>query len=365
MASKHEKVTMNRKSDEVDSTNKVDKDRMTPQLPLIHIDENGGSTFEDFQESFSTFAGEKFKILWKFPTTGKIPEISEPKQKVDEASIMFELRCKEYLKNLDLLEQEKRKMFSTIYGNMSLTSKIRVAEEDFDRDDWDLVQLWKRILTTHRSGGSNVPILNQTAVRNAYNRRKHGPNEEINQYFQQFKRNVVAYESVYPKAELANNKPSDAQQAADFIDGLNERYDPFKNDLINAANSGTPYPATLEEALMKATRYKVVYKPAKVNQLSSFSTQVSTQHNQRGKPDSYGKRNAVNNADNDTNDEDNQSETKPKKWDKENSNSKPKRINGDAACAKVTTTSYMSVQFSRKQRRCMKRQSERKLSAQM
>jgi hypothetical protein len=100
-------------------------------------------------------------------------------------------------------------------------------------------------------------------------------NEPLAEYLEHKLRCLAAFDPLYTPAELAANKPSKQAATADFIDGLNDRFIPFKTDLINNVQAKIEeYPETIEIAVRKASQYKVVTKSTTGNMLSSFVTEA-------------------------------------------------------------------------------------------
>jgi hypothetical protein len=268
-------------------------------FPLLNYVQDGHCNFDDFSEAVNNYCCKHFRVLAHFFHNGTVPVLSPPAMPDGQLNIVQTTILNEetriYVQNVRDLEEEKTRLYATIWGNISSSSQQKVKETGFTEGDNDPEMLWRRILQTHKVGGQfGVDPLDKLSARKNYNNVRQFPNESVVDYHTRFIRAFKAYKTAYAldqpvirpaeahqgddestvTLESGQLYPDEATLAADFIDRLyGARFAQFKTDLYNNSVAGiADYPSTLSEALKRASQYKIVHRVNSGNIVSTFAT---------------------------------------------------------------------------------------------
>ncbi|NBR23750.1 MAG: hypothetical protein EBU08_08270, partial [Micrococcales bacterium] len=175
------------------------------------------------------------------------------------ASAMYIEAMKHRMKSVREYETNKPKVYAIIWGQCTdaMLHKIREAE-NFDEFDLakDPLLLWSRIqeILLTGAGENQNPVKVQIEAKREFARMHQYRTETVGDFYQRF----IVEQQALEAAEIPIGTPE--EQAMEFLNKLDRnRFGPLMADLENAMAAGRDeYPTTLNEAMTRAARYKVV-----------------------------------------------------------------------------------------------------------
>ena len=126
----------------------------------------------------------------------------------------------------------------------------------------DPLTLWTAIKATHTSYSTGLKAADDAKARRMYSAFKQGKDETLTEFKEKHESIIRSIES------LGLSVPPDDQQAADFLEKLNEKYGRRRLILENNARMGGPYPKTLFEA------YRIISELADLPTINATSSSV-------------------------------------------------------------------------------------------
>ena len=126
----------------------------------------------------------------------------------------------------------------------------------------DPLTLWTAIKATHTSYSTGLKAADDAKARRMYSAFKQGKDETLTEFKEKHESIIRSIES------LGLSVPPDDQQAADFLEKLNEKYGRRRLILENNACMGGPYPKTLFEA------YRIISELADLPTINATSSSV-------------------------------------------------------------------------------------------
>lgn len=152
----------------------------------------------------------------------------------------------------------------------------------------DPLRLWNRIVATHQAVDLGDATLNKQAAQQSYDRLAQGPSREsIGSFRQRFQDAVAVMVAVGIAA------PANGDQAANFLNKLNDNYSSYRNYTINNASSGVrQLPDSIADVAIAAERFIGPTSSSSAPDNPSLQTVFTAQHSQRsGRGGRYGPRN--------------------------------------------------------------------------
>ena len=164
-------------------------------------------------------------------------------------------------------KQDKIKLYWIIRSHLSVPSLDAVKQ--YLLEDWadveqaqDPLLLWRAVKQTHTSYSSGLKQADDARARKAYAKFAQQFNETLTDYKERMENLLRAMSA------MGLDIPSDEQQAADFLDRLNDKYSKKRVLIENNARMGGEYPSTLFEA------YKIVSELVDVPTFNTTTTSV-------------------------------------------------------------------------------------------
>ena len=128
----------------------------------------------------------------------------------------------------------------------------------------DPLTLWNAIKATHNSYSTGLKAADDAKARHMYSAFKQGKDQTLTEFKEKHESIIRSIES------LGLSVPPEDQQAADFLEKLNEKYGRRRLILENNARMGGPYPKTLFEA------YRIISELADLPTINATSSSVFT-----------------------------------------------------------------------------------------
>ena len=281
------------------------------------------SNFADFQESIQTYLEAQFANNGSFIKNDKyyvppMPEEPEadPSPKASRSDqiawSVYEDACKNRAKTISKHIEERTKMYSIIWGQLSTLSKDKIqnhtefehAEVDTDGRK-DPLMLWRIIVSTHLVKATGNEDLDKDDAKEYYDRLQQGATETVANYKKRFERAIAALKQIgHPQI------PTQTEQVIRFIKSLNDTncYE-WKNRKINDMREGITPPASLSDAARDCDNYVPLHSDLTY---SSRGTTFMTRGGRGGRGRGSGGRgkNRNRNPDDKSRDEDEETEDK-------------------------------------------------------
>ena len=280
-------------------------------ISILKYDRFAYSNFYKFERELEEVAGYEFGDLFSFCKTGKYPSVelpslksvsdlkqeeinridsrlSEPERTAAEVEIeekytnMGTLQTNALKKALEAKwlneikiqgseeakrKQDKIKLYWLIRGQMSVESIDKVKEHLMER--WaileakqDPLELWEALKQTHTSYSTGLKKADAAKAREAYYKFRQYASESLTSYKDRFEVLLRAMES------MGLDTPSEDDQAADFLQRLNDRFAARRITIENNTKLGGNYPTTLFEA------YRMVSELSDLPTVNTTSTSV-------------------------------------------------------------------------------------------
>ena len=219
-----------------------------------------------WRERFRRYAIRDLKnqdIADIFLEDGVYPEYDEPEQDFDAyaqggfardaAKLRYSLELTEYYDNVKTLTKARKKLFSTMLGQICTNSQKEIAKAAGWAEavrDHDVMELLRRIVATHGVPQSTDPGQQKLDARDKYNNCRQRGFEDTADYFTRFNECLRMLRAVDAQV------PDEDQQALDFFSRLDEsKYGDCKHDYRNRANKAETQLQNLEQAYQLATEY--------------------------------------------------------------------------------------------------------------
>lgn len=194
-------------------------------------------------------------------TLGRYPVFVEPERPGGEATVaerdIHKIDYTEYKKKLVKFTEDKRKLYGTMLGQMSDSSKTRAREDPVGEEadaEMDPRKLLQAIIATH-IGDSTLGVPHQLFnISQKYHNLVMGPYDSLSTYLTNTRSALSAIEQAYTRAGRAQIDavyPED-QMALKFIMGLNNHYAEFKYFYINNLKE---WPPNLDAAHAETIRF--------------------------------------------------------------------------------------------------------------
>jgi hypothetical protein len=193
---------------------------------------------------------------------GEYPEFDEPDDPGEELTYgekeTWKEDFKDFRKNLKLLESDMKKTYTTMWGQISDSSKNRIRESESglraiaNQDPRDLLVA---VYGTHMSDNRMDPEENLFLMETHFVSITMYSNENLTTYYQRFASSLSALKEAHLRVgnedeeQLMNEK----QRAIKFIYNLNMDYDKFKTYFRDGLKE---WPDSLEEAFLECARYR-------------------------------------------------------------------------------------------------------------
>jgi hypothetical protein len=251
------------------------------------------NNFVAFKKALVTYCGAEYGLLSSLLETNVyyVPEmvvVPEPETLTPAndphgvAVDAFRDKCKSRRRQVQAMEDDRIKLFSTIYGQLSIESEERLKQDaGFDTlyAERDPLKLWILISKSHLSSSSGHVTRDRKRARDDYASLRQGSDESIVAYKERFSSQLLILQAV------GEGLPDNEFQALDFIQSLDDtKYIGLKACLDNSVVTGTGvYPVTLNEAYNMASRYVVVSKSGSLKEASSASVFVADSTQKKAK----------------------------------------------------------------------------------
>ena len=300
-------------------------------LPVLKYDKYSYANFFRFEKELEQVAGYEFGDLFSFSKTGRYPVIKIPPKRTienliqDEKSELptdleeedYNLECNdieqryEDMSNEELLaletalkieweneikacanekvkrKQDKVKLFWLIKSQLS-TESLDVIKQHMLAEyaklelSQDPLTLWNAIKATHTSYSTGLKAADDAKARHLYQAFKQGKDQSLTEFKEKHEAILRSMES------LGIAIPTEGEQAADFLQKLNEKNARKRLTIENNARLGGAYPTTLFEA------YKLVSELADLPTINATSSSVfATKTDFGGKKGGSGKKSVI------------------------------------------------------------------------
>jgi hypothetical protein len=265
------------------------------EIPILRYQTGSSSNFVMFRERLSEACKQEYGKLGTLIDTGEYPTRPRPVPVPTSASVPNDIaeyeykeRLKDFIRRTQGDEDNKIKLYQTIWTHLSMESRDKVKEQanwSEIRANDDAKLLWKAILATHLAGQGGIEVIDQRNVRNQYMRDRQGTSESIVSWYERYANRLEMMKTL-KCAEI-----DDKMQSADFIEKLdNNRFADFKVLLENNVSLKIfEYPDTLVKAYEMASRHKVVNQSNKQIYASTFNT-ITTNSNNTNKNKKFNKK---------------------------------------------------------------------------
>ena len=203
------------------------------------------------------------------------PAVGSPPSEVD----IWKIDYAEYRKMVNKMEDDKRKLYGFMLGQMSESSKIRVRDSPLGEEavtEFDPRKLLQAILATH-IGDSTLGAAHQLFnICQRYNTLVMAGHDTLSSYYTNTRSALSAIEQAYARKGRANidDLYPEKQMALKFIMGLNHHYDEFKSYYINRLKA---WPENLVDASYEAAKFSpspkrhAPYSPGAFERANAFA----------------------------------------------------------------------------------------------
>jgi len=185
----------------------------------------------------------------------------------DALRIEWENEIKAHANEKVKRKQDKIRLYWLIKGQLSVESLDAVKQHLLA--DWakleisrDPLVLWNALKETHTSYSTGLKQADEAKARQMYSGYRQGKDQSLTDFKERYEGILRSMES------LGLAIPSEEQQAADFLQKLNERFGRRRVTLENNARCGMDYPSTLFEA------YKLISEIADLAPINGTSASV-------------------------------------------------------------------------------------------
>ena len=192
-------------------------------------------------------------------TKPKTPQIEEGEVSVTAKMKMkiWELAYTEYTKITVKYEQEKRKVYAIMIGQMSESSKNRVSEISegaVAMESEDPKGLLAAIIVTHMHDSRLGVMQNLCKAELAYTNTTMYPGETVIHYYQKSVAILASLEQAHKRADNIVDKvmPKEEQRAVRFILGLSSEYASYQQCFRDSLRE---WPDSLENAFVDASKF--------------------------------------------------------------------------------------------------------------
>ena len=195
-------------------------------------------------------------------TIGDYPVYVEPADPPDPCALAvkkkWDIRYTAWFNNTEQLEQDKKKLYGYMAGQMSESSKNRTKETTVGNEasiEKEPRKLLQAILATHLGDsrlGADHHLFN---IEQAYHALVMGPNEPLINYLQNMRSILSGIEQAYARAgrEQPDDYFPEGQMGLKFTMGLNHHYNEYKSFYTNNLK---PWPTNLDDAYSEAASWR-------------------------------------------------------------------------------------------------------------
>ena len=268
------------------------------KLPLLKWDERQ-CNYAIFKEKMSTYLQKEYGNNGSFIINDEYYEVLEPEEPDADGGInatrreramwaLYEDQLKNHHKLVNKYLEQRTAMYSTIWGQLSRSSKDRVkqhylfpeAQSDASGRPDPLI-LWRIIVSTHIIKSTGSSQLDRKAAKDNYERLRQSYHESLSQFKERFDYAIEALvQTEHPQI------PEIPDQVIHFISALNEsRHHEWKTKTLNEIAAGHEVPESVVEAYELCDKYRPINDGMYQNNTNHMTTYMSRHNRGRGRSD--------------------------------------------------------------------------------
>ena len=235
-----------------------------PEIPILTYSATvARNNTREYLDAAALYCERTFGEIGLVVETGEYPDIEPPDVPSEiemqnlAVQFTFKAKIKAYILRTDRMAQQRIQVYSTLFGQLSMSSRIRLKQND----KWPEIEKSKcpRLLVaaireSHLITETGFLLKDIHEIRKTYYALSQEASESLAAYKNRFDHILKQFKTLAP-----DKIPDDAAQAIDFVTSLDkERYGQMQIDLDNnAALKICEYPEDLQKAYVVVANYKV------------------------------------------------------------------------------------------------------------